>query len=70
MVNQYWQHKITGEIFAVQAENKEVISACGPLHYSEVTAANLAPWNFNDDPELTEELNLTYDEYKVIKANA
>jgi hypothetical protein len=65
--NQYWQHKTSGEIFAVQVEDKKVIFSCGPLHYSEATAANLNPWNFNDDPEQTEMLNLTFDEYRVIR---
>ncbi len=67
MVNQYWQHKTSGEVFVVQVDNVEetVISACGPLEWREVTAENLKDWNFNNDPDLVEDLNLNFDEYRV-----
>lgn len=65
MDNQYWQHKASGEVFAVQIENDEVFSACGPLHYDEVTSENLKAWNFNNEQDLTDDLNEHKREYAV-----
>lgn len=63
--NAYWQHKTSEDVYAVQLDGDTVVSACGPLHYSEVTAANLNPWDFNNDPELVESLNASREEYQV-----
>ena len=65
MTNQYWQHKTSGEVYAVQFENGEVFSACGPLHHSEVTSENLKDWNFNNEIELAEDLHNHQEDYRL-----
>lgn len=62
MIWQYWQHKTSGDVYAVGvssvfdgANERELVEeACGPLHYSEVTEKNLQDGNFNSDPDTTE----------------
>lgn len=70
MINQYWQHRTSGDIYAVQVEDGVIVSACGPLHHSEVTHSNIHPiWNFNNEPELIEALNTQRREYQVQETN-
>lgn len=62
VLNQYWRHVGSGEVYVVQiGRDKDpvdvVISACGPLYYKDVTEKNLTDWNFNNDPELRQQLN-------------
>ncbi len=66
MVNQYWKHRTSGEIFAVQHENHDIVSACGPLEWREVTEANLSPWNFNSDPEVVDALGGHLNDYRTV----
>ena len=33
---EYWRHANSGETYAVQLEDDEIIGICGPLHYDEV----------------------------------
>ena len=70
MVNQYWKHNTSGETYAVQVDdqNKNVISACGPLYYKEATQANLDEWNFNNDAELVDDLNEHREDYSLNEA--
>ncbi len=67
MMNRYWQHKTSGEVYAVQIEDERavVVSACGPLHHSEVTNPNLETWNFNNDPELAIDLTMHFGYYNT-----
>jgi hypothetical protein len=70
IVHQYWAHVGSGETYVVQIDRDEdpvahpdiVVSACGPLYYKEVTQENLDTWNFNNDPELQQQLNNAPDE--------
>jgi hypothetical protein len=68
MENYYWAHKSSGEVFAVQVENDEVGSACGPLYYKEVTATNLDTWNFNNQPETAAWLNFYQEDFNLLEA--
>jgi hypothetical protein len=68
MVNQYWNHTSSGETYAVQFNIGHVISACGPLPYTEVTAANLDQWNFNDAPEDATWIDESQDDFKIVEA--
>lgn len=62
MINNYYlQHVTSGDVFAVQLSDDEVVSACGPLDESDVTAENLKTWNFDSDPELVEDLDAMFD---------
>lgn len=47
---QYWHHK-SGEVYAVRIEGGRLTGVCGPLHYSEVRAANLPDMHYDDAPE-------------------
>lgn len=49
--NQYWQHKGSGDIFAIRMVAGEIEEAAGPLYYKDVTAANLQAYNFSGEPE-------------------
>lgn len=42
----YMRHFPSGEVFAINFENDELVGICGPLHYSEVTKENLKANNF------------------------
>jgi hypothetical protein len=54
--NQYWQHQSSGETYIVTVRSGgTVTAAAGPLHHSEVTAANLVS-GFDSDADLVEEL--------------
>ena len=69
MINQYWAHISSGEVFAVQVEGERVHSACGPLYYKERTAANLDDWNFENEPETAIWLNRNQDDFKLMEEN-
>jgi len=57
-MNLYIQNSTSGDVYAVQTnEDNKIVTACGELHHSEVTAENLNPWNFDNDPQLVEWLN-------------
>lgn len=53
---EYWQHKTSGEAYAVRFTNEEIDGAWGPLHYTQVTEQNL-PY-FEYDSEEGEEVGL------------
>lgn len=67
MRNQYWKHNTSGEVYAVQTKNSYVHSACGPLHHREVTPENLETWNFNNDPELADDLDSNQADYHLVE---
>jgi len=50
---QYWQHRRSGEVWAVRLEGGRVTGACGPLPRREATPANLAYMHYDDDPDTT-----------------
>lgn len=68
-MNQYWKHKISGELYAVQVDHnsEEIVSACGPLEWREATPENLKTWNFNNDPELVAYLSLVYGQFHIVE---
>jgi hypothetical protein len=52
MAYQYWQHQTSGDVFAVEIEDgteDNVMSAFGPIHYSERTIENLPDFDYNYD---------------------
>ncbi len=67
MTNLYWQHSKSGETFAVVVDDNGggVIQACGPLTHDEVTATNIATFEFDSDSELADSLNEHTDDYKL-----
>jgi len=68
VLNQYWGYKSSGETYAVQLKNEHVISACGPLHHTEVTTTNLNSWNFNNAPEDAVWIDESQDEFILVEA--
>lgn len=66
-MNQYMRHNPDGEVYAVQLEEgKQVISACGPLHHSEVTQENIKSYNFDSEMELVEWIQEHLDEFQSV----
>ena len=61
---QYWQDR-AGETYAVRIESGHVTGVCGPLHYSEVTAANLPNMHYDDEPESAEYIDAHQDKYRL-----
>jgi hypothetical protein len=61
---QIWQHRTSGERYIVAIEAGMVIEAAGPLHHSEFT--DLLYHGFNDDPEVTYDLNSNPDDYILL----
>ncbi len=68
MENYYWAHRSSGEVYAVQFKIGHVFSACGPLHYKEVTQANLNEWNFNSESEDAVWIDESQDEFNLVEA--
>lgn len=58
-----WQHKRSGEVYAVEIVNGRVINACGPLHHSEIAAAKQGDTNW--DADVTEDIQQHQGEYKI-----
>lgn len=64
MTIQLWQHKTSGEKWAVEVDgNGQVLNACGPLHHSEVGAALAG--NVNWDAETTEDIRNDADSFRT-----
>lgn len=65
---QIWSHVRSGESFAVELDDAgRVVSACGPLHYSEIAAA--FDDGFEADPDVTVDLRDAPDaEYELMSA--
>ncbi len=60
---QYWNHKRSGETYAVGIENNKVVEACGPLHYSDVQ--EYKPEEYEWDYELAEDINGDQESYSM-----
>lgn len=66
ITNQYWQHKTSGDTYAVQVdESGAVVGACGPLYFRERTQENIDDFNFNNDQEVADDLNDDQDSYRL-----
>lgn len=71
MKNEYWQHRKSGEVYAVLVDYQDtgpvVKAACGPLEYTEINLDLLASpyFEFNTDPELAEDLEHRAEEYRA-----
>lgn len=71
MKNEYWQHKTSGEIYAVMVDYNEygpvVSAACGPLPQNEVRAELLdSPYfEYDNDPEVADGLEHDEAAYQV-----
>lgn len=67
---EFWAHHITGEVFAVEIHpDGRVIDAAGPLDRIErviIACRN----DFEGDPELTEDIEATHDNYKGLYLSA
>lgn len=61
---QIWQHKTSGEKFAVVLVDGILSEAAGPLHWREVEAIR-AGEPFDSDVEVAADLLATQDEYKI-----
>lgn len=61
----YWRHRASGEIFAVKWQCDHCAEACGPLHYLDVRRDNLEDWDFENDPELAEDIGRFSDDYDL-----
>lgn len=62
--HQYWMHTPSGEVYAVAiSDNGTVVQACGPLHHSDVRAALIASFAYNDEPDLAEWINQHQEEF-------
>lgn len=59
-----WQHKVSGEVYAVAHDCKTISAAAGPLHSSEWDAALTG--DFDDDPEVREDLTNDSSSYKLV----
>jgi len=68
-IRQYWQHRKSGDIYAVELVERfgrmRVSGACGPLHHTEVTAANLPEFHYGDDYDLITDLDTHQDDYTL-----
>lgn len=52
MAYQYWQHRTSGDVFAVEIEDgteDTVVSAFGPVYHGDRTVANLPDFDFNHE---------------------
>ena len=67
MSNVYLRHKTSGDVYAVQQDDDlHIISACGPLHHSEVTQANIEHYNFHSEPELVQDMEAQSEEHVFV----
>lgn len=64
MTIQLWQHKSSGETWAVEvSEAGKVLNACGPLHHSEFDAALAGEVDW--DVEATEDIRADADNFRT-----
>ncbi len=61
--NEYWKHLSSGEVYAVMVKDERAYLAAGPLAHTEVTAKNLAEWNFEYEADLEDWLNENSDDF-------
>ena len=65
IIRQLWQHKRTGEVYAVEVDGATVTGACGPLDYIEQRADMLDQMPY--DPELGRELDAAQADYVLTR---
>lgn len=46
----YLRHEASGEVWAVLEVGGRIVGVTGPLHYSDITADNLAEYGYEDEP--------------------
>jgi len=63
MTLQLWNHKISGESYAVEFDNGNVTEANGPLHYSEIPEVMASGFVPNPDPDTAEWINENQEEF-------
>ena len=64
---QIWNHKSSGETYAVIVDAGIVVEACGALHHTEVAEIVKEGSIFNnDDPELVDWLNDKPDDFQLV----
>lgn len=62
---QIWQHKVSGEQYAVIYVDGLLSEAAGPLHYNEVEAIKDGEY-FENDVEIAAELLMHEDDYDLV----
>lgn len=63
---QIWNHKSSGESYAVVTEDGIVVEACGALHHTEVDDLLKEGSIFNNEPELVDWLNEKQDDFQSV----
>ena len=67
MALQLWNHKTSGESYAVEFDNGTVTEANGPLLHSEIPSVMRQGFVPNPDPETTEWINENQEEFILVQ---
>lgn len=66
-VSQIWQHRTSGELFAIEIGECVVTGAAGPLSYSEHAAVRVGDWT--SDPKMADDINADQDSYLLFEGD-